>query len=98
MRPVLDVFQTVHAEGGGGIWKFILRLFRVRVFPFLSSVLFSLSSHIFLKLVFSIDSESSFFWLHPAAYRILVPQTGIIPVFPAVEMQSPHYWTTREVP
>ena len=60
VRPVLDVFPTVHAEEGGGGWKFILSLFSVQVFPFLSSVLFSFSSHIFFKLVFSVDSESFF--------------------------------------
>lgn len=55
MRPVLDVFLTVHAEEGGGVWKFILSLFSVRVFPFLSSVFFFFSSHIFFSnLVFSI--------------------------------------------
>ena len=30
--------------------------------------------------------------------RILVPQPGIEPTPPAVEAQSLHHWTTREVP
>ena len=39
-----------------------------------------------------------FLWLYHAAYRILVPQTRIKPVPPAVEMQSLNHWTAREVP
>ena len=38
-----------------------------------------------------------FLWLYHAAYRILVPQTRIKPVPPAVEMQSLNHWTTREI-
>ena len=38
------------------------------------------------------------FWLHLEACGILVPQPGIEPVFPAVEVWSPNHWTTREVP
>ena len=39
-----------------------------------------------------------FFWLHCAAFGILVPQQGIEPAPPAVEAQSLNHWTTREVP
>ena len=39
-----------------------------------------------------------FFWPHCMACGILVPQPGIKPVPPAVEVQSPNHWTTREVP
>ena len=38
------------------------------------------------------------FWLHLEACGILVPQPGIEPVFPAVEVWSPNHWTTREFP
>ena len=31
-------------------------------------------------------------------YGILVPHQGIEPIPPGVEAQSPHHWTTREVP
>ena len=38
------------------------------------------------------------FWLHCAACGILVPQPGIEPVPPALEVQSLNHWTAREVP
>ena len=38
------------------------------------------------------------FWLRHAACGILVPQPGIKSRPPALEVQSPTYWTTREVP
>ena len=34
---------------------------------------------------------------HHVACRILVPLPGIAPTSPAVEAQSLHHWTTREV-
>jgi len=34
----------------------------------------------------------------PAASGILVPQPGIKSTYPAVEVQSLHHWTPREVP
>ena len=45
----------------------------------------------------------SFYWLFffcclTLAWGILVPQSGISPVPPAVEVQSLNHWTTREVP
>ena len=39
-----------------------------------------------------------FFWLHQVECGILVPQPGIKPVPPAVEVQSSKHWTTKEVP
>ena len=39
-----------------------------------------------------------FFWPCHAAYGILVPQPGIEPVPPAVEVRSPNHWTAREFP
>ena len=39
-----------------------------------------------------------FFWPHRVAHGILVPQRGIKPIPPALEMQSPYCWTTREFP
>ena len=36
------------------------------------------------------------FWLCSAACRILVPQPGIEPGPPAVQVQSPNHWTARE--
>ena len=36
--------------------------------------------------------------MHRKAWGILVPQPQIEAVSPAVEMQSPNPWTTREVP
>ena len=36
------------------------------------------------------------FWWHWVAWRTLVPGPGIELVPPAVEMQSPNHWTTRE--
>ena len=39
-----------------------------------------------------------FFWPHHVACRIFVPLLGIEPLPLAVEMWSPNYWTTREVP
>ena len=35
---------------------------------------------------------------HCTARGILVPPPGIEPVSPAVEVQSPNHWTTREFP
>ena len=32
------------------------------------------------------------------ACGILVPQPGIEPLYPGVEVQSPNHWTTRELP
>ena len=36
-------------------------------------------------------------WLYYEARRILVPRPGIEPASPAMEVQSPNDWTTREV-
>ena len=44
------------------------------------------------------ESFSFFFFLHRAACRILVPRPGMEPTPPAVEAQSPNYWTARQVP
>ena len=38
------------------------------------------------------------FWTCPVACRILVPQPGMGPTSPAVEVWSLNHWTTREVP
>ena len=38
------------------------------------------------------------FWSHHMACGILVPWPGIEPTPPAVEVQSLHHWTAREVP
>ena len=40
----------------------------------------------------------SFFWLHPMAYGILVPQPGIKLMPPSLEAQSLNPWTARKVP
>ena len=40
----------------------------------------------------------TFFCLCHAAREILVPQPGVKPMPPAVEVQSLNLWTTREVP
>ena len=40
----------------------------------------------------------SIFWLHPGACGIPVPGAGIEPVSPAVKVQWPNHWITREVP
>ena len=37
-----------------------------------------------------------FFWLSNAAGRILVPQSGIEPMAPVVEAQSPNHWIAKE--
>ena len=37
-----------------------------------------------------------FFWLHHTACRIFVPQPGIEPVPPAVEVRGLNHWTARE--
>ena len=39
-----------------------------------------------------------FIWLCPVACGILVPQPGIKPAPPALEVWSLNHWTTREVP
>ena len=36
------------------------------------------------------------FWLCSTAYGILVPQLGIEPMPPAVEVYSPNHWIARE--
>ena len=38
------------------------------------------------------------FWSHCAACGILVPQPGIEPTPPTVEVWSPNHWTPRELP
>ena len=38
------------------------------------------------------------FWLPCGAHGILVPQLGIEPTIPAVELHSLNHWTAREVP
>ena len=40
--------------------------------------------------------SSSFFWPYHTAHGISVPQPGIKPTPPAVEVQSLNHWTTRE--
>ena len=37
-----------------------------------------------------------FFWWHPTACEILVPQPGIRPRDPTVKALSPNHWTARE--
>ena len=49
-------------------------------------------------VVRNILNFSLFFWLHQAELGILVPQLGIEPPLPAVEMWSLTHWATREVP
>ena len=39
-----------------------------------------------------------FFGWHRVAYGTLVPQAGIEPASPAVEVWSPNHWSDREVP
>ena len=39
-----------------------------------------------------------YLWLHYVACRMLVPQPGIEPVPPALEVQSSNHWITRGVP
>ena len=39
-----------------------------------------------------------FFWLHRAAYGILVPPPRIEPAPSAVKAWSPNHWTARDVP
>lgn len=38
------------------------------------------------------------FWLHHETYRILVPQQGIEPVHPAVEVCRLNHWTAGKLP
>lgn len=38
------------------------------------------------------------FWLQRTACIIIVPQTGVEPMAPAVEAQSPNYRTARKFP
>ena len=38
-----------------------------------------------------------FFWLHRASCGILVPQLGIEPTPPTVEVRSLNHWDAREV-
>ena len=44
------------------------------------------------------ESFFIFFDLCRMAYGILVPQSGMEPIPPTVEAQSPNYWTARELP
>ena len=44
------------------------------------------------------DIKQFFFWWHCVACGILVPQPGIKPVPPTVEVRSLNQWTAREVP
>ena len=37
-------------------------------------------------------------WPHPTACGILVPQPGIEPAHPELEVWSLNHWTAREVP
>ena len=39
-----------------------------------------------------------YIWIHCVSCRILVPPPGINPEPPAVEVQSPNHWTSREFP
>ena len=39
-----------------------------------------------------------YLWPHHVAHRILVPQPGIEPMPPALEVQSSNHWITRGVP
>ena len=62
-------------------------------------------SEIFVSLVFFVVVKYwllafffFFFWLLGIACRILVPQPGIEPVYPAVGAWSLSHWIAREVP
>lgn len=43
-------------------------------------------------------SKRFFFWLPYSACRLLVPQIGVEPMPPAVDMQSPNHWSAQEFP
>ena len=54
--------------------------------------IFKLDANILLFVFFGV------FWLHHTACGILVPQLGIEPTPPVLEVQSLNHWTAREVP
>ena len=62
----------------------------------------SLRSHpmdiLYILMVMQLNVYFILFWLHRSACGILVPQPGIEPVPPAVEVWSLNHWTIREVP
>ena len=58
---------------------------------------YNIYTHIY-NWLFSFWNEGEKNLLHRKAWGILVPQPQIEAVSPAVEMQSPNPWTTREVP
>ena len=52
----------------------------------------------FFKMVLLIKFIYLFFGITSQTCGILIPQPGIKPVSPTVEMQILNHWTTREVP
>ena len=57
----------------------------------------SLKMFVFLKAPLGSGNKLLFFRSHRAACGILLPQSEIEPVSPAVEVQSPNHWMAREV-
>lgn len=53
-------------------------------------------SNIFVFLLF--DFNVFIYWPCDVACGVLVPQPGVEPAPPAVEVQSLNHWTTKEVP
>ena len=51
-----------------------------------------------VTILISDKTDFLLFWPHHAACGILVPQPGIKPVTPAMEVWSLNHWTSREVP
>ena len=78
------------------LWK----LYEMKISTSIKKILLE-KSHIHY---FSFQERLLFFFYSPPttllsmAHRILVPQPGIKPVFPAVEAQGLNHWTTRELP
>ena len=53
---------------------------------------------IFLNCLFGLFVLLCCVWSYHMAYGMSVPQPGIEPVAPELEVQSPNHWDAREVP
>lgn len=74
-----------------------IRLYVIALIPWLTMFLENVVGFFFFFFS-SFKKIFFFFWLPHSACRLLVPQTVVEPMPPAVDMQSPNHWSAQEFP
>ena len=91
---IIQLQQLATLNHSSFLYTYIHLLYPLRYFAF---YLIFLKVNFHTLTVFNCQ-DFFFFFLHPMACGILVPQPGMESLPPIVETQSLNYWTPREVP